>query len=330
MKKISVIFPVYNGEEYIQESLESILNQTYRNFEVFCIYDNGTEDSSPAILKKMANIDDRIKIVNLKEKRGLVQALNHGISISTGEYIARADSDDICMKNRFEEQVKYFEENYQIDIIGTYIDVIGDVDEFQKKDIKEYFNYKLDILNNERDILDRTIIAHPTVMMKKNIFDKLKGYNESYKEAEDYELWLRAVENGFKIGNVNQELVKYRVYQNSKSAKSTNILTYVQQAKLAYISRIKEINRCCIWGAGNGGKKTLEFFVNSHEAIDVLGFIDSYKKGTFENKRIFEIDEIKMLNVDYIFISSTLGKYEAKEKLNKMGYKEIYDFCYFL
>lgn len=329
MKRISVIFPVYNGEKYIQESLESILNQTYKNFEILCIYDNGTIDNTPKILQQMASGDERVRIVNLKEKRGLVQALNYGISIASGEYIARADSDDICMSTRFEEQVNYLEKNFDIDIVGTYINVIGEIDKINTNNIKESFNRKLNVRDNEKDVLDKTIIAHPTVMMKKSIFSKLKGYNESFREAEDFELWLRAVENGFKIGNIDKELVNYRVYSDSKSARSTNMLNYLQKAKFNYISKKKKITKCCIWGASNGGKETLEFLENN-KSIEVLGFIDSFKNGTFMNKKILKIDEIKTLNIDYIFIATTPGKFEAKKNLYNMGYKEVDDFCYFL
>lgn len=330
MDKISVIFPVYNGEEYIRESLESVLNQTYENFEVLCIYDDGTKDNAPNILKEIANNDKRVKVIDLKEKRGLLQALNHGISISSGKYIARADSDDICMTDRFAEQIKYFQENSCVDILGTHIDIIGDVDDLIKEKIKNSFNCELDISRNKIDVLDRTIIAHPTVMMKKNIFNKLKGYNEQYKEAEDYELWIRAVANGFKIGNVDKELVKYRVYSNSKSAKASNMKDYVMQAKLYYLTSTKKISRCCIWGASGGGKLAYNFIINNYSNMNVVGFIDTYKQGTFEQKDIYDINYICNLDIDYIFIATDPGKEYAKEMLKNFGLEEGKDYCYIL
>lgn len=330
MSRVSVILPVYNGQEYIEEAVNSVLEQTYKDFELLCIYDNGTNDKSPEILKKIASYDNRVKVFNIKEKRGLVEALNYGISISQGEYIARMDADDICMKNRLEKQIEYMDEQRNIDILGTYIDVIGNIDDNAKKIYKKCFNSKIDINNNELDALDHTIVAHPTVMMRKNIFEKLKGYDINYKGAEDFELWLRAIENGYKIDNLNEELLMYRVHNESKSMNENNTIYYVQNVKFNFISKKKKIKTCYIWGASNGGSETFEFLKEKNDSLQVLGFIDSFKTGTFIDKKIYKIDDIKALEFNYIFIATTPGKLDAKNKLKSMGYKEGKDYCYFL
>lgn len=330
MNRVSIILPVYNGQEYIEESINSILKQTYKDFELLCIYDSGTKDKSPEILKKIAYHDDRVKIFRLKEKRGLVEALNYGISIAHGEYIARMDSDDLCLEDRLKKQVQYMDEHRECDILGTYIDVIGNIDENTKKIYKKCFNYKIQINKNELDALDHTIVAHPTVMMRKKILDDLKGYDINYKGAEDFELWLRAVENGYKIANIDEELIKYRVHKESKSSTQKDTLYYLQNTKFKFISKKKRIKTCYIWGASNGGEKTLEFLKMNNNSIEVLGFIDSFKTGSFRNKKIYSIEDIKNLTFDYIFIATTPGKEEAKNKLKSMGYKEVIDYCYFL
>lgn len=330
MNKVSVIFPVYNGQKYIEESINSVLKQTYKDFELLCIYDNGTNDKSPEILKKIASYDNRVKVFNIKEKRGLVEALNYGISIAQGEYIARMDADDICMKDRLKKQIEYMDQHEEIDILGTYIDIIGNVNQEIKNNYKKCFNYKININNNELDALDKTIVAHPTVMMRKNIFENLKGYDINYKAAEDFELWLRAVENGYKIDNLNEELLMYRVHNESKSLSETDSIFYLQNAKFRFISKKKKIKTCYIWGASNGGNRTLEFLNRKKNSIKVLGFIDSFKTGTFCDKKIYSVEDIKNLTFDYVFIATTPGKMDAKSKLKSIGYKEVNDYCYFL
>ncbi|MCQ2022957.1 glycosyltransferase family 2 protein [Clostridium butyricum] len=330
MSRVSVVVPVYNGEEYIEEAINSVLKQSYRDFELLCIYDNGTKDKSPEILRKIANSDSRVKIFNIEEKRGLVEALNYGISIAEGEYIARMDADDVCMTNRLKMQIEYLDKHNDIDILGTYIDIIGNVDENVKNMYRKCFNSKLDINLNELNALDQTMVAHPTVMMKKDIFSKLKGYDTNYKGAEDYELWLRAIENGYTIDNLDEELLQYRVHNESKSIKSENTIYYVQNAKFDYISKKKKIKTCYIWGASNGGSNVLQFLNQKDDSIQVVGFIDSFKEGTFCGKKIHKMDDVITQKFDYVFIATTPGKLVAKEILKGMGYKEVIDYCYFL
>lgn len=140
---ISVILPVYNGEKYLKEAIESILNQTYTNFE-FIIIDDGSKDSSLEIIKEYEKEDERIVAVS-RENKGLIATLNEGIEKAKGKYIARMDQDDISLPNRFEEQLKIMENDKEIVVCGSWINVFG---ENRKEKISKYFQYDKEIKAN--------------------------------------------------------------------------------------------------------------------------------------------------------------------------------------
>lgn len=114
---------VYNGEKYLAEAIESILNQTYKNFELIIIND-GSKDNSVEIIKNYMKQDNRIVLID-RENKGLPYSLNEGISVAKGEYIARMDADDISLPTRFEKQVDYMQKN-ELDVCGSYIKLFGD------------------------------------------------------------------------------------------------------------------------------------------------------------------------------------------------------------
>ncbi|MCT7481732.1 glycosyltransferase family 2 protein [Aliarcobacter cryaerophilus] len=204
---ISVVMSVYNGEKYLAEAIESILNQTYKNFELIIIND-GSKDNSVEIIKNYMKQDNRIVLID-RENKGLPYSLNEAISIAKGEYIARMDADDISLPTRFEKQIDYMQKN-ELDVCGSYIKIFGD-------------NRKERIIKNpitNEDIrfslLFFSCLAHPTVMFKKEVFDKVK-YRVDYKVAQDYQLWCDIVNADFKIGNIPEVLLNYREHEAQAS-----------------------------------------------------------------------------------------------------------------
>lgn len=201
---ISVILPVYNGEKYLKESIESILNQTYTNFE-FIIIDDGSKDSSLEIIREYEKEDERIVVVS-RENKGLIATLNEGMERAKGKYIARMDQDDISLPERFERQIKVMKNN-NIMVCGTYTKVIDEDGKYIKDGI---------VPTQDDEIVKKLLectnpLFHPTVMFKKfdNIF-----YNEFAHNCEDYELWLKYTEIG-KIENLPEYLLKYRIELSS-------------------------------------------------------------------------------------------------------------------
>ncbi|MCL4136090.1 UNVERIFIED_CONTAM: hypothetical protein GTU68_024156 [Idotea baltica] len=203
--------PVYNAEKYISEAIESILNQTYKDFE-FIIINDGSTDKSLDIIKKYKNIDDRIVLVDRKNK-GLVCSLNEGIELAAGKYIARMDADDICLSSRLEKQILFLEKNENIIACGSWVSIFTD---------KSYIKI-VKFPPNDEACLARLLfgvpIAHPSAMIKKSLLSRLKNddsyiYDEKMKHIEDYDLWVRLSRYG-KYSNIQEPLLKYRNTPNS-------------------------------------------------------------------------------------------------------------------
>lgn len=205
---ISVIMPVYNSQAYLDEAIQSILNQTYRKFE-FIIINDGSTDNSLEIIKKYKEEDDRIILID-REKRGLIKSLNEGISNTKGQYIARMDSDDVSSPNRFEKQFEFMETNQDIGVCGTWIKIFGD-----------NINTKLGRPSNDDETLKTTLLfsvpfPHPSVMMRSNAIKGKYEYNLDYDSIEDYKLWLD-MSKTTKFSTVTEILLKYRYVLTSKS-----------------------------------------------------------------------------------------------------------------
>lgn len=205
MFKVSVVMSVYNGGKYLKEAVLSVLQQTYRDFELIIINDGSTDDSLN-IIKELQSKDDRIKIVS-RENKGLVCSLNEGVRMAQGEYIARMDADDLAGCDRFEKQLKYMQENNLV-VCGSWAEGIDSAG----KNIKD-----MDYPPNTKKIrfyaLWHNPFIHPAVMFKKDIFEKNGGYRKSFKHIEDYELWTRLVFK-YKTGNIPERLIKYRLHDD--------------------------------------------------------------------------------------------------------------------
>lgn len=211
---ISVIMSVYNAEKYLAESIESILNQTYLNFE-FIIINDKSSDKSLDIIKKYQSIDDRLVLINNDENLGLTKNLNKAIKVSKGDFIARMDADDISESNRFEKQIIFLNKNPEIGVLGTCaidIDETGNL--LGERDVP--LSHK-EILNKIHKV---NPICHPSVMFRKELVQDINWYNENYKVVQDYDLWFRCAANNITLQNLKERLLRYRVNDNYHSRKS--------------------------------------------------------------------------------------------------------------
>ncbi|TRX34835.1 glycosyltransferase [Flavobacterium sp. ZT3R18] len=205
--KITVLMPVYNCELYIQEAVDSVLNQTFTDFE-FLIIDDASTDATVAIIKKYN--DPRIQLIQKPENSGYTNSLNHGLSIAKGEYIARMDGDDISLPERFAKQVAFLDANQDVVLCGTFYSIIG-----TEKGITVPENFE-DI---KLALLRKCCFGHPTVMIRKKSLDKLVViYDVSKEPAEDYDLWIRLLAIG-KLHNLQEVLLNYRVHDSQVSQK---------------------------------------------------------------------------------------------------------------
>ena len=213
--KVTVLVSVYNDEKYIYSSIKSILDQTYKDFELLIIDDNSS-DKTPEILSGFN--DDRIKIYNTGKNIGIPKSLNIGLKLARGKYIARTDSDDLSYPNRLKEQIDFLEKNDQFALMATRTKVIdkdGNLIGFWKQEtMPELIFYTLSYTN--------CLTSSSVIFNKKKILE-LGGYDESRNCLEDYELWYR-VSRKFKIYTLPKYLVKYRKRDLSHSFRHSNEL----------------------------------------------------------------------------------------------------------
>lgn len=204
VKKISVIMGVYNDERFLKKSIESILTQSFTDFE-FIICNDCSTDSSESIIRGYAEKDKRIIFLNNEINMGLANTLNKCIEVSSGKYIARMDSDDISLKDRLIHQVDYLEKNPSCSVVGTLAYYIDDNDNKFAK-----FNRKRKI--SLSDAVKMSQVIHPSVMMRKDILKKVQGYtvNENTRRTEDYDLWCKIMAIGGEIENLQTFDFLYR------------------------------------------------------------------------------------------------------------------------
>ena len=205
--EISVVMPVYNGEKYLKEAIESILNQTYKDFEFLIVYDEST-DETLSIIQEFQEQDERVVLIN-GDKEGISGALNKGIEKARGKYIARLDADDISLPARFENQINHMK-LLKLDICGGHsllIDSDGKIN-------------GIGMVPRSHDLCGLSMIfmvpfAHSSVMILKSfLIDSSLKYIGKY---EDFDLWARMFSAGAKFGNVDDVVVRYRVLKDSLS-----------------------------------------------------------------------------------------------------------------
>lgn len=198
--KVTVLMPVYNGEKYLRESIDSILNQTFGDFE-FLIINDGSNDNSAGIVRSYN--DKRINFVENEQNRGLSFSLNKGIDLSNSEYIARMDADDISLPSRLEKQIAFLNKNPNVGICGTWGQFFGESSLIAKTP-KSHNKIKGHLFSN-------CSMLHPTVVFRNNLFKKYNlKYRTDFKIAQDYELWTRA-SSLINFSNITEVLLMYRI-----------------------------------------------------------------------------------------------------------------------
>lgn len=215
MPNLTVLMTVYNGEDYLRETIESILNQIYRDFK-FLILDNASTDSSREIIRSYD--DPRIELVALPENIGQVAALNKGLNMIDTPLVARMDADDISLPRRFERQVAFMETHPEVGVLGTFARVF-----FQQS--KREIKYRWP--TNPEDIKVRLMfeccLPHPGVMLRKTFFDQYGlRYDEKIGHSFDWELWQRAADH-FDLANLPEFHLRYRLHPENESKKTAHL-----------------------------------------------------------------------------------------------------------
>jgi len=225
MAKISVLMSVYWSEKgkNLDRAIQSVwTDQTIKPFEIVLIEDGVLTDDLYSVIALWKNkLEDKLVILKNDVNLGLTKSLNRGINEVRGDYIARMDSDDISTSDRFERQIEFLEKNPDIDILG------GALKEFDEtSDCLRIRHYPLTHNEVVKYISKASPLAHPTVMMRRKMFDAGLRYNEKYKTSQDIALWFDAILAGYKIGNVQDVTINFRsegdVFRRRSRSKAWN------------------------------------------------------------------------------------------------------------
>lgn len=203
---ISVVMPAYNAEKYLREAIESILNQTYTDFELIIINDGSTDKTKEII---QSYDDSRIVYIENENNSGICVTLNKGLDIARGKYIVRMDADDIAMPTRLASQFAFMETNTDISVAGCFVERI--FDDSSKNDFPPS---EKDPVQCRADMLFATCVAHPAVIIRKSILDE-NGlrYDDDYRGMEDYHLWWRCSKHS-NVTNIPEVLLQYRIHKS--------------------------------------------------------------------------------------------------------------------
>ena len=285
MPRVSVLMPAYNVEKYVGEAIESILNQTYKDFE-FIIINDGSTDNTANIIQEYAKKDKRIKFINNKKNQGLITVLNQGLDLCKGEFIARMDSDDISLPERFAKQIKYMDEHPECGVCGTFayhFFVSG----------KKGWIWKQPENVLICDLLKRNPMIHPTVFIRKQVIDNFGiKYNKEYKHAEDYGLWLDLI-HYTQIHNIPEVLLNYRVHD-------TNIGVLYNAEQYENAVKIQTRIRASITTDPNFDKILQNYHQDIIERFYLFGFISIIRikrYGEFCKTKYYIFNKIPLITV---------------------------------
>ena len=201
--RVSVVMAVRNGVPYLEQAVDSILAQTFTDFE-FVIIDDGSTDSTPEVLQRYQAADRRVRVYH-QENMGLTPSLNRGCARARGAYLARMDSDDIAFRQRLEQQVEFLDRHLEVALVGSSVMRIDELGREIKRSTCPTSHAEI-----VRTLAEYNCFTHPTVMLRKDMLAVVGGYREAYRQAQDYDLWLRLAER-YKLANLADPLLYYRV-----------------------------------------------------------------------------------------------------------------------
>ena len=304
MTELTVIMPVYNGERFIAESIDSVLTQTFQDFELLILNDN-SKDNTLKILQSYQQKDSRIRVINKLENIGPANLRNEAITLAKTEYIALLDADDIAMPTRFEKQMHFLKNNPDYGVCGSWFTFFGDKKHKTVKHQETHKGLKVQMLKN-------CCIGNPTVMFKKSHLGELRFENK-YVPAEDYALWSQLIAKT-KFYNIQESLLNYRWHPNN-----------ISQTKVENLKKSEVVIK----------KKQLVNFGIAFDNTDINYYLNAVNltKGLSKNvilKTIKASNKIKEINYKSQFYDkSILSKHIDKVIIRTIRNSKEYDKSFF-
>lgn len=257
---VSIILPVFNGEQYLEECLKSIWQQSFSDFECIVI-DDGSTDSTPLILASQS--DKRLRIINQNVQGGICKALNLGIECAQGRYLVRMDADDICHPRRLQKQIEFLDQHPQIGFCGSWVRRFGE------NQVPQVYSRPVSFQKIRAYAVFDNPMIHSSVMIRSECLRSLThGYKEDFAGAEDYELWTRLMENT-ECENLSEVLLEYRVHPQSITLTKTDTMDRLacrilkrELYKLGIAPSEREVLQHRLWSTGrldkDGGGNQIE------------------------------------------------------------------------
>lgn len=312
---ISTVMPVRNCGQWLGSAVQSILDQSFDDFELIIVDDNTTDGSIEAL-----PADSRIRILR-HNSSGIVSSLNHGLLNAKGRYIARMDGDDIAFPERFAAQVSFLEANPSIDIVGGLVEIFSD--DFEIEQGSRYYQDWLNSIITEADI-DREIfvespLTHPSVLIRKSLFRQIGLYRD-LSWPEDYDLWLRAWLAGARMAKIEEPVVRWREHPESltRTDDRCSKKEFIKAKAWAMSESVLKERSAIICGTGKVAVKLCDVLLLL--GVPVLGFVDIAPNKINKTRRdlpIHSFEDITKIRGNSLIIGA-LGARGAGDKLREL------------
>jgi len=332
---ISALMSAFNVERYIGTTIRSILNQTYDDFELIIVND-GSDDRTGEIIRQYD--DSRIRIVDLPQNCGIAAALNEGLLLAKGDYLAKVDGDDCYHPDRFLLQKEYLDQHPDIDVAKTLVEHFSDEDHVLSSDrfnsLRKYTESSNNLAISPADIAQQlywhNCIVHSSVMYRRQLFSRFQY--RAFPMGEDYDLFYRMNRAGVRMGTVEETLTSVRVTDYSTTAKHiskfNSVVADIKEEELRQLLHSAE--RLYLWGAGSFGrdvKRTME-----SRGFRVHAFIDSdnEKAGTNIDGICVDVpDSIVRDGHSKVLVCSQPGMRSIVRALEASGFEHLKDYMVF-
>lgn len=320
MLSVSVVLPVFNGAAYLHNCIESILVQTFSDFELIIVND-GSTDNTLSLAEQFAHQDLRIHILNISHA-GVAKAFNTGLQAAHGKYIARMDVDDLMFASRLEKQIRFLEENDSVGVVSSLVRFGGDRE--QQQGYALHVDWINSLVTHEEMFRNRFVespICNPSVMFRSELIPKHGGAHDG-DFPEDYEMWLRWMEGGVVFGKVAEEL---HIWNDPPERITRNDERYsndaFERAKLPYLASAIRKNagerNICVCGAGRVTRMRSDLLIEAGIKISNYIDVDPFKIGKqYNGIHVFGVESITTPGEQ--FIISSIGNRGAREAIRRM------------
>lgn len=332
--RVSVLMPVRNAAETVEATIESILAQTFDDFE-FIIIDDGSTDETAYIVDIIGRRDRRVKLVS-RRHTGAVKALVDGSELARGRFIARMDADDVAMPERLELQVALLENHPETAVVGSRVEIVADRP--LRSGMKRYERWINALVTNDqivRELFVESPLPHPSVTLRRDAFRAVGGYRVQPNWPEDYDLWMRFWEAGYKMEKTAETLLRWRYSGASLSQTDERYsLENFRAVKIHYLLKTRlrnESREIMMWGAGSVGKRWLIDLGRAGMDIGRVVDVAPRKIGKkIHGARVIGTDEVP--HPDGAFILCAVGapgaRSDIRNELGGRGYSECEDYLF--